>query len=315
MTAERRAPQWLVLLAFAAVYIVWGTTYLAVIYGLKGFPPFMLSALRYLLAAVILLSWCALRGEKWPGWPVVRTCIISGVLMLVGGSGLVAWSEQFVTSGQAAIVIAAEPFVFLIADRKRWKEYFSSPFIVTGLLVGFGGIVLFFGGGGEAAQQGGNNMMQWIGYGVILIGTVFWVGGALYAEGRLDKRIPNILSSSIQLLAAGIVSSLLSAGTGEWARFNIKEVPSEAWAGLLYLVFFGSLIAYMAFTWLITVRPPALVSTHTYVNPVVAVLMGWAFVDERLGWMQLMAMFVILVGVLLTNFPNYIARKAMVNGQ
>jgi drug/metabolite transporter (DMT)-like permease len=302
---ERKAPQWLIILAFMAVYIVWGTTYLAVIYGLRGFPPFMLSALRYLMAAVLLLAWCAVRKESWPGWEVVRVCAVSGLLMLVGGSGLVAWAEQFITSGQAAIVIAAEPFLFLLADKKRWREYFSNGFIITGLLVGFAGIIMFFGGGNDGAQQSGNDMMRWVGYGAVLVGTVFWVSGALHAEGRLDKNVPNILSSGIQLLAAGIGSSMLSAMTGEWGRFDIHAVPAEAWGGLLYLVFFGSLIAYMAFTWLITVRPPALVSTHTYVNPVVAVLMGWVFLNEQLGWMQLLAMFVILAGVLLTNFPSY----------
>lgn len=302
---ERKAPQWLIVLAFMAVYIVWGTTYLAVIYGLRGFPPFMLSALRYLMAAVLLLGWCFIKKEKWPGWQMARTCSISGLLMLVGGSGMVAWAEQYVTSGQAAIVIAAEPFLFLLADKKRWREYFSSRFIITGLLIGFTGIVLFFGGSDASATPAADVTMQWVGYGVILIGTVFWVTGALHAEGRLEKGVSNIVSSCIQLFAAGICSSLISGVTGEWGRIRFDEVPAEAWAGLFYLVIFGSLIAYMAFTWLITVRPPALVSTHTYVNPVVAVLVGWAFVNEQLGWMQLVAMVVILLGVLLTNFPSY----------
>lgn len=305
MMVERKAPQWLIILAFMAVYIVWGTTYLAVIYGLRGFPPFMLSALRYLMAALLLLGWCFIKKEKWPGWQAVRTCTVSGLLMLVGGSGMVAWAEQYVTSGQAAIVIAAEPFLFLLADRKRWREYFSNGFIITGLLVGFSGILLFFGGSDATSAPAGDVSMQWVGYAAILIGTVFWVTGALHAEGRLEKGIPNIVSSCIQLFAGGICSSFLSGITGEWGGMRFKEVPAEAWAGLFYLVIFGSLIAYMAFTWLITVRPPALVSTHTYVNPVVAVLVGWAFVNEQLGWMQLVGMVIILLGVLLTNFPSY----------
>ncbi|PWV51602.1 EamA family transporter [Chitinophaga sp. S165] len=302
---ERKAPQWLIVLAFMAVYIVWGTTYLAVIYGLRGFPPFMLSALRYLMAGILLLGWCFIRKEKWPGWQVVRTCSISGLFMLVGGSGMVAWAEQYVTSGQAAIVIAAEPFIFLLADKKRWREYFSNRFIITGLLIGFVGIILFFGGSDAKSAPSGDATMQWVGYSAILIGTVFWVSGALLAEGRLEKGVSNIVSSCIQLFAAGICSSLISGATGEWGKVRFNEVPAEAWAGLFYLVIFGSLIAYMAFTWLITVRPPALVSTHTYVNPVVAVLVGWAFVNEQLGWVQMVGMVVILLGVLLTNFPSY----------
>lgn len=300
---SQRAPGWLVLLAFLAIYIVWGTTYLAIVYGLKGFPPFLLSALRYLIAGALLAGWCRIRGQKIPSFSVIKVCVISGVVMLIGGSGLVTWSEQYVGSGQAAIIIASEPFWFLLMDKKRWREYFTNWFIIIGLLIGFTGIVLFFGFSGSQPGVAGN--LQSLGYAVIIISALLWVGGSLYAESRLDRSVSNILTSCIQLIAAGVGSLLISGLTGELHTFSFKTVPLPAWGGLFYLVIMGSLVAYMAFTWLITVRPPALVSTHTYVNPLVAVLMGWAFVNEQIAQMQLLAMFIILAGVLLTNFPSY----------
>ena len=299
---SKPAPGWLVLLAFLAIYIVWGTTYLAIIYGLKGFPPFLLSALRYLIAGALLAGWCRMKGMKMPSKAVIKVCIISGLLMLIGGTGLVAWSEQYVGSGEAAIIIATEPFFFLLVDKKRWGEYFTNWYIIIGLIIGFTGIVLFFSAGGS--QPGITSDLQLLGYGVIIISSLLWVGGSLYAESRLEG-VSNILTSCIQLIAAAVVCFLISGAMGELNKFSFKAVPVPAWGGLFYLVIMGSLVAYMAFTWLITVRPPALVSTHTYVNPLVAVLMGWAFANEKLIQMQLFAMFIILAGVLLTNFPSY----------
>lgn len=300
-SSTRPAPAWLILLAFLAIYIVWGTTYLAIIYGLKGFPPFLLSALRYLIAGTLLAGWCRIRGQKIPPVAVIRICVISGLLMLIGGSGLVTWAEQYVGSGQAAIIIASEPFWFLLIDKKRWHVYFTNPYIIAGLLIGFTGIVLFFGfSKPEVAVE-----MQWIGFAVIILSAILWVVGSLYAESRLDGSTSNIVTVCIQLIAGGVGSLLISGITGELSTFSFSAVPLQAWGGLLYLVIMGSLVAYMAFTWLITVRPPALVSTHTYINPLVAVLMGWAFVNEQFSWLQLLAMFIILAGVLLTNFPSY----------
>lgn len=300
---SKQAPAWLVLLAFLAIYIVWGTTYLAIVYGLKGFPPFLLSAIRYLIAGTLLAGWCRIRGQKMPSKAVIKVCVISGLLMLIGGTGFVTWAEQYVGSGEAAIIIASEPFCFLLLDKERWHQYFTNRYIIAGLVIGFIGVVLFFKFG--SSQPGIASNLQWLGYAVIILSSLLWVAGSLYAESKLEHGTSNILTSCIQLLAGGIGSGLISGLTGELQTFSFKAVPLIAWGGLFYLVFMGSLVAYMAFTWLITVRPPALVSTHTYVNPLVAVLMGWVFLNEQLSQMQVLAMFIILAGVLLTNFPSY----------
>jgi drug/metabolite transporter (DMT)-like permease len=298
-------PQWLVLLAFLAIYIIWGTTYLAIAFGLQGFPPFVLTAFRGVIAGGILLAWCIARGEKLPGRATVIHSGISGILMLVGGTGLVTWAEQYINSGYAAIIMATEPFFFVLLDRKQWGNYFSNKWVLLGLIIGFAGIVLFFHYTGSSAQQSADGSMLLIGNLVLLIGAILWVVGSLYARNKIDHSHSNTLTTGLQLSAAGLFSALLAVFTGEWGRFSLQQVPAIAWGGLLYLITMGSLVAYMAFTWLITIRPPALVSTHTYVNPVVAVLIGWAFANEHISLLQVMALLVILLGVLFTNVPNY----------
>ncbi|GAA0546404.1 EamA family transporter [Chitinophaga japonensis] len=305
-------PRWLVVLAFLAIYIVWGTTYLAIAVGLQGFPPFVLTAMRCVVAGLLLLAWCLARGEKLPGRGTIGNSAVSGILMLVGGTGLVSWAEQYVNSGYAAIIMATEPFFFVLLDKKQWSSYFSNKWVLLGLLIGFAGIVLFFHYTGEQRPEVSmDTTMVLTGNGVLLLGAILWVVGSLYARNKLDHSHSNTLTTGLQLLAAGLFSALTAAATGEWGRFSFAQVPAAAWGGFLYLVVMGSLVAYMAFTWLITIRPPALVSTHTYVNPVVAVLMGWAFAGEHISLLQVLALLVILLGVLFTNVPNYKLMKAV----
>lgn len=308
---SKHPSQLLVLLAFLAIYIIWGTTYLAIAFGLQGFPPFVLTGFRGIIAGGILLAWCLARGEKLPGAATMGNSAVSGILMLVGGTGLVTWAEQYINSGYAAIIMATEPFFFVLLDRKQWAEYFSNKWVLLGLVIGFAGIVLFFHYTGGDTQQTKDGAMVLIGNLVLLLGAIFWVVGSLYARNKMINRShSNTLTTGLQLLAAGLFSSLIAVFNGEWSRFSIQQVPAPAWGGLIYLVTMGSLVAYMAFTWLITIRPPALVSTHTYVNPVVAVLIGWAFANEHISLLQIMALLVILVGVLFTNVPNYKLKTA-----
>jgi len=307
---SKQASQVLVILAFLAIYIIWGTTYLAIAFGLKGFPPFVLTAFRGIIAGAILLAWCLARGERLPDRATLGNTAISGILMLVGGTGLVTWAEQHVNSGYAAIIMATEPFFFVLLDKKQWGEYFSNKWVLFGLLVGFVGIILFFHYTGGNAGGSTDGAMLLIGNLVLLAGAIFWVVGSLYARNKVDHSHSNTMTTGLQLLAAGLFSSLIAGVNGEWSRFSIQQVPVAAWGGLLYLITMGSLVAYMAFTWLITIRPPALVSTHTYVNPVVAVLIGWAFANEHISFLQVMALLVILAGVLLTNVPNYKLKTA-----
>jgi len=291
----------LLIFAFFNIYIIWGSTYLAVAFGLKGFPPFILVGLRYIVAGLILLAFAKIKGEKLPPLKIISRHALSGILMLVGGTGMIAWAEQYITSGQAAILIATEPLWFLLLDRKNWKTYFSNKYIISGLIIGFGGIFLFLKSNNLQVNHSTIGLIATL---VVLVSAVWWVLGSLLINNT--KGSSSIaMNSSIQLLSAAAVSGVIASFTGEFSGFSITKVPVQSWLGLLFLIVFGSLIAYMSFVWLITKRPPALISTHTYVNPVVAVLLGWLFAHESLVKEQLAALVIILVGIVLVNVPEY----------
>jgi drug/metabolite transporter (DMT)-like permease len=302
---KNTAPPLLVAFAFFSIYIIWGATYLAVIYGLKSFPPFILVGLRYATAGVILFAWCKLRGEKLPEWKYLWRHALSGTMMLVGGTGMIAWAEQYISSGQAAILVATEPLIFLLVDRKRWPQYFSNKYIITGLLIGFTGIYFFLRLGVAATST---SAMATTASVVVIVSALIWVLGSLITKDNKGQS-STVMNASIQLLAAGLASGIVVLGKGEYRGFHFTNVTAEAWGGLIFLIVMGSLVAYLSFIWLISIKPPAIVSTHTYVNPVVAVFLGWLMVDEPVNHAQLVCLLVILAGILLVNVPGYLKRK------
>lgn len=307
----------LVALAFFAIYFIWGTTYLASLFGLESFKPFVLSFFRYSTAAVILLIWCSIKKIALPPKKNIPVLAISGILMNVGGSGLVVVAEQYINSGHAAVLIATEPLMFLLLDKRNWKTYFSNKWIITGLLLGFAGLTIFsvYTVSGNAVMD--SQMADPVkGSLLVLLSAVFWVVGSLFSRNKATPGTSNLANVTVQLGAAGITSAILALAFGEFATFRPAEVTIRAWSGVLYLTLMGSLIAYMAFTWLITIRPPAIVSTHTYVNPLVAVLFGWILAKEQIVWMQIAGLIMALTGVLLTNIkkgmpdvPNQVAHE------
>jgi drug/metabolite transporter (DMT)-like permease len=297
-TGQKTNPA-LIILAFGCTYIIWGTTYLAVLFGLKGFSPFLLSALRFAVAGALLMIWCKRKKNTFPRKKDLSIVMISGILMLVGGTGLVTWAEQYIGSGQAAVITATEPFLFLLLDKKRWSFYFSQKSIVAGLLIGFGGLSLFmlFGTTASGARISAHD--QWIGNAALLLSTLLWVVGSLYSKTTKQAGIPLMSIVAVQLLAAAAFSGLISVIRGE--GFDPDAVTGKALWSLAYLTIFGSIIAFVAFSWLLTVRPAAQVSTHTYINPIIAILAGWFFAGEPLGLVQGIGLVIVLLGVILTN--------------
>ncbi|GAB3901416.1 EamA family transporter [Larkinella knui] len=294
---------WLVA-AFIAVYFVWGTTYLANLYALKAMPPFIISALRYLAAGFLLATLAYGRKQEFPDWKEIRDLAISGILMLVGGSGLVVVAEQYITSGTTAVIVATEPLWFVLLDYPRWKLYFSDRKVIAGLLLGFVGILLFTRFTPVHTPQVAQSPNLVVGTVIVLAGSILWVIGTLFTSRRIKPGRYTLWHPTIQLLAAGLFSGLVAQVKGEWYAFDPQDVPLAAWGGLGFLILFGSLIAYLAFAWLVTVQPPALVSTHTYVNPLVAVFVGWLAVGEPIAGQQLIALAVVLTGVVLTQLST-----------
>lgn len=288
------------ILAFAAVYIIWGTTYLAIRYGLVGIPPFMLIALRYIFAAVLLFVWCLVARLPLPGRYNTRILSISGLLLLVGGIGSVVLAEQYINSGNTAVIIATSPLLFLIVDRKNWKTY--TPLKLAGLLLGFFGVFLFSRlTGGAQSSDPAHRWDTLKGTGLVFLSTLFWVSGTLYARKQKDNTASPVANTAVQHLAAAAACVFIAVMKGEWQSFHPASVPTAAWYGLAYLVIMGSIVAFMAFMWLVKVQPPAIVSTYTYVNPVVAVFAGWVIAGEPVTPAQLGALVLVLVGVLLVQ--------------
>lgn len=289
-------------LAFGAIYIIWGSTFFGVHVALKSFPPFLLSALRLLIAGIALLIFCALKKEKAPGWTDIKKNMVCGLVIFVGGIVAVVWAQQYISSSLASVIITT-PFWFIVLDKRQWGFYFSSKWIIAGLILGLSGVILLMGlKEGRAGK--GSSEMQLLSIIIMIVGSFFWVSGSLYLKYKPSQSSVYV-NTTIQLLSAGIFCIFLSWLNAEHTSFSIDAVRLDAWMALFYLAIISSLITFLAFMWLIKVQPPAIVSTYSYVNPLVATLLGWAFAGEHISSIQLIALFIILIGVLFVNVPKY----------
>lgn len=298
-----RPSRLLIISAFLAIYIIWGTTYLAIRFGLLGMPPFVLNSLRYGLAAIIMFSWCGVRKLKLPNKQNTKVLIISGLLMLVGGTGLVVTGEQYINSGATATIIATEPLMFLLLDRKNYKAY--SPAVFIGMVLGFTGIYIFShfaSTNTDALTIGTANIVK--GTILVLVSALFWVLGTLFLSRQRDNDAAPLANAAWQHTAGAIGCISIGIFRGDWASFHPSAVPAAAWGGLAWLLVMGTLVAFLAFMFLVRVQPPAIVSTHTYINPIVAVIAGWLFAGESIGGPQLIALGMVLLGVLLVQTPK-----------
>lgn len=316
--ANKPVPTVQVVVAFTILYIVWGSTYFFIRMSLVHIPPYILGAMRFILAGVLMLIWCIIRKEKVFSWKYIRPAVVSGLLLLFLGNGGLIWSEQYLASSLAAILLAAGPIWFVVLDRSKWRENFRSKEIIIGLLVGFAGVILLFGerlvhsfgrAAGKAGTDGGTvtgagGHWQVIALAVLLISSICWASGSLYSKYRAAGN-PNSVNAGWQMLAAGIAFVPVSWGSGELSHFHWQDVSTSSWLAMFYLVTMGSLAGYSAFTWLLQVRSATQVSTHAYVNPVVAVLLGVFFAGENMSSIQLLGLAVILVSVLLINLAKY----------
>ena len=304
MSHTSTPPRGLILAAFAAIYLIWGSTYLAILLALKSMPPFVLSGIRFSIAGAVLLAWSLAQGKRASRSAFAQHAF-AGVLMLFCGTGAVVWVEQYISSGLAAIIVASMPFWFVLLDYKQWPFNFSNGLILSGVLVGFAGILYLFGvGEGQHSGSPGASSSAVFAMSVLLAGCICWAAGSLYLKYR-SVSMSTMQGAGTQMLAAGVFSFLFAGYRGEWRDFSPAAVQAESWAGLAYLIVLGSLVGYLSYVWLLRMRPAVQVGTYAYVNPVVAVLLGWLFAAEPFAWMQLIALGVILTGVLLINLPKY----------
>ncbi|WP_448699363.1 EamA family transporter [Mucilaginibacter sp. AW1-3] len=308
-TPAKAASPLMVIIAFATVYIVWGSTYFFLRVALQGFPPMLLGAVRFLSAGIISLIWCVAKGEK----PFVAKNIfhasVSGVLLLFVAMGTVIWSEQTLPSAMVAILVSAAPIWFVLLDYPKWSENLRSKWTIAGLLIGFAGVILLFGEQIlKAFNVPGVQTNIW-GMAVLVLGSMAWSGGSLYGKYK-STGVSGMVNSTWQMLAAGILFAIASILHSEVQHINWSAIPQKAWLAMGYLIVFGSLAAFSAYVWLLQVRPATQVSTYAYVNPVIAVMLGVFFGHENISLLQIFGLVVILGSVLLINLAKqYKANK------
>lgn len=295
-TAAQSAPRWKIIAAFAAVYIIWGSTYLGIRFAIETLPPFLMAGTRFLIAGTILYTWRRLSGSVGPVRVHWRSAAIIGGLMLLGGNGGVTWGEQTVPSGLAALLVATVPIWIATLDALRPGGTRPSGMVIGGLLLGFLGIVLLVG----PESLAGNGTLHLAGVLVILAGSLLWAIGSLYSKEAPLPEDP-LLGIGMEMLMGGAWLWLAGTLTGEWSQLNPGAVSLRSGAALGYLTLAGSLVGFSAYVWLLRVVPPARAATYAYVNPVVAVVLGWALAGESLTPMTLVAAGVIILGVIITT--------------
>jgi drug/metabolite transporter (DMT)-like permease len=302
-TKNTPAPTSLVVLAFAIVYIVWGSTYFFIQKAIHGFPPFMLGALRFAAASLIMLLWCVYKKEKVFNWNQVKHALVSGLLLLFVGNGAVIWVEQFLPSALVAILVSSAPIWFVVLDKPMWKSNLNSKATLLGLFIGFVGVIILFYKNMISAFSNKDSMLEIGGMALLVIGAMAWAGGSLYSKYYSSGTA--IVNSTWQMFIASAAFTICSLLNKEGAALNWATIPTDAWLSLAYLVVFGSIAGFSAYVWLLEVRPATQVSTYAYVNPVVAVLLGVFFANEKITFLQVLGLGVILASVLMINLAKY----------
>jgi len=301
---SKPVPPLKVVIAFAIVYIVWGSTYFFIRVAIEDIPALLMVAMRFFTAGLLLFMWCAIRGERIFIWANIKPALLSGLLLLFFGNGAVVWSEQYLPSSLVAVFAATSPIWFVVLDKPNRGINFRSKETVTGLLVGFIGVLMLFSENAAQAFSLHGNYMQMISMLVLVLGSAAWAGGSLYSK-YYSKGDSHSANAAWQMITAGIVFIPMSAIRGEWTHFHWQQVSAYSWLALLYLIVLGSLAGYSAYAWLLQVRPATQVSTHAYVNPVVAVLLGTFLAGEKMSVLQFSGLAIILISVLLINFSKY----------
>jgi drug/metabolite transporter (DMT)-like permease len=280
-------------LGLIVLYVVWGSTYLAIRFGLETIPPFAMSGLRYACAGAILLAAAKARGAPGIARSDLVPAFTCGALLLLCGNGGVVWSEQRISSGLAALLIATEPLFIVLMRAAPPERHAPGGRALFGTALGLSGVALLLGPTGLGEQR-----IDPLGAAAVLFAAFAWAFGSLLSR-RFAPAASPLQATALQMLAGGALLLAASAATGEWGRFSFAHVSVRSWVALVYLMVFGSLIGYTIYVWLLRVADPSRVSTYAFVNPVVAVFLGWALADETVTLRTLVAAAVIVGAVVL----------------
>jgi drug/metabolite transporter (DMT)-like permease len=275
---QKHAPRAEIMAAFASIYVIWGSTYLAIRYAIQTIPPFLMGGLRFLISGALLYAWARTRGASRPTRLHWRNAVIAGGFLLVGGNGAVMWAEQVVPSGLTALLVSILPFWLVIIEWVRPPRTRPTAAVLVGLVLGFVGIVVLVGPG----NVGGNGVVSPIGALVLILGSLSWAIGSFWSR---DAKLPEsgILTTGMEMLGGGVLLIIVGALTNEFAHLDVHAISRPSAIGFGYLIVFGSLLGFTSYIWLLDKVSPARLGTYAYVNPIVAVLLGWAIAGETLS--------------------------------
>jgi len=298
-----RDPRLRLIIAFACVYIIWGSTYLAIRIAIETIPPFLMAGVRFLIAGAVLSLWARWRGAAWPDRGQWRTAAIVGALLLIGGNGLVVWAELTVPSSLAALIVAAVPIVTVTLDWARPGGVRPGRATILGLLTGFVGVAILINPFAvDASRVDPSGALALIG------ATVSWAAGSIYSRGARSVESP-LMGAGANMLMGGAGLAITGALLGEVGQTDLAAITSRSALAMLYLVVAGAIVGFTAFFYVLRHTSPARSTTYAYVNPIVAILLGWAILNEPITTRVLFAAAVIISGVvMITALPHLRAR-------
>lgn len=305
-----RQPRWKTLLAFAIIYFVWGSTYLAIRIGVREVPPFLLAGMRFFVAGGVLYAWMRATGTPSPTRREWAAVTLPAVLLFAVDYGLVFWAEQRVPSGITAVIMATIPVFMALADILFLRTSRLTLRLAFALMVGIGGVAVLV----SHAKNLGEGAVDSSGAIALLVGAVSWSVASVLSR-KLPLPESKVMSSGAQMLAGGILLTLTAAMLGEFRGFHMQTVSVRAWLALAYLIVAGSIVAFTAYVWLIHHESPTKVGTYAYVNPVVAVVIGYFLGGEAIGARTVLGTLLILVSVVvITTTPKKnVERKPLVD--
>ncbi|UCE24147.1 MAG: EamA family transporter [Candidatus Zixiibacteriota bacterium] len=282
-----------VILGFAAIYLIWGSTYLAIRLGVETMPPFFLAGVRFLVGGLWLYAWARARGAEAPRKSHWKPAVVLGLLMPLGGTGLVTWAETVVPSGLAALLVAPVPMWVVLADWLRPRGTRPTILVIVGLILGFTAVTLLI----NPTNIGGFNELDKLGAFTIVVASLSWAIGSVYSR-YCRQPSSKLLGVSMQMIAGSAGLIILSILTGEFARLDMSAMSLNSWLALGYLISAGN-VAYAAYIWLFSVSTPAKVATYAYVNPIIALILGYVIAGEALSVWSLGCSAIVIASVMM----------------
>jgi drug/metabolite transporter (DMT)-like permease len=299
METNAHRPTWKTLLAFGIIYFAWGSTFLAIRVGVREVPPFLFAAIRFLIAGLVLYGWTRARGVRSPNMRQWLSASFLGLLIFVCDYGLLFWAEQRVPSGVAAVMMATIPVFMALSEIIFLRTQRLTIRLALALLVGIGGVAVLM----SHRLNLGGAPIDTTGAVALIFASISWSVASVLSR-KLELPESKVMSSGAQMLAGGLLLTLVAAGLGEFRNFHPQTVSRGAWFSLLYLIVVGSIIGFTAYVWLLHHESPTKVGTYAYVNPVVAVLVGYFLGGETLGLRTILGtLFVLFSVVVITTMP------------